>query len=83
MPAAILLRAGFGAGRGGGFFKPARGLGIAGADSIEANEGLRPLTFGKGGAAADGGGGGNLGGAAEGILGAEEERCVSESEYED
>lgn len=75
-PNAMALKAGFGAGLGGGFL--ASGLGTAGAESIECGVGLRALNLGIEGANALGSGGAAEGG---GGLGAEG-RLVSESEYE-
>lgn len=77
-PNAIALNAGFAAGRGGGFFRFASGLGTDGADSTECGVGLRPLNLGIGGAAALGGGGAVEGGGGRGTEG----RLVSESEYD-
>lgn len=80
LPNAIWLSPGFGAGLGGGFLRFASGLGIAGAESIDAKDGLPPLSLGNEGAAASGGGGAVPGGGlrADGIG-----RPVSESEWDD
>lgn len=75
LPAARPASEGLADGLGGGFFRLARGLGIAGAESDEVGTGLSPLSLGIGGAAP-----GGLGGAAlKGNRGADG-RVVSESE---